>query len=48
MLCLTQGTLYDAGPLEGGPGQGGCIQGETCSQGLSPTDFPPWLSLCAP
>jgi hypothetical protein len=45
LLCLTAGTTYDAGPLDGAPGYGGCPDAEACTEGL--TNFPSWLSLCA-
>ena len=48
LLCLTPNaaTPFDAGALEGGPGRGGCPAGETCNIGLSPQQFPAWLSIC--
>lgn len=48
VLCLTPNaaTPFDAGALDGGPFGGGCPAGETCNIGLSPQQFPAWLSIC--
>jgi hypothetical protein len=48
MLCLTPGSMppFDAGALDGGPGNGGCSTGKTCSGRLDPSQFPSWLSIC--
>lgn len=47
-LCHTpnSATPFDGGLLTTAPGHGGCPGGETCKIGV--TDFPAWLSLCAP
>ena len=46
-LCLAPDTVtpFDASVLDGGPGAGGCAEGEVCSVAIA--SFPDWLRACA-
>lgn len=49
MLCLTPGASplpFDAAALAHGPLTGGCNVGKTCSVGVDPQVYPPWISVC--